>query len=94
MMQEEYICDKISALSAIFIRTNAVTSIKPNPNNGGNAPAVVAATVLPVAPTANRITCRDVLQTFAAETKAKRINLFPRASVGGIYIYTFDGSEF
>ena len=76
--------------------TLPVSSIKPNRNNGENAAAAaVAAAVSPVAPVAvNRITGLDVLKKFAAETKAKKIGLFPRASPGDIYIYAFDGSEF
>ena len=34
-----------------------------------------------------------VPEKFAVQTKAKRINLFPRKSPGDIYIYTFDGTE-
>ena len=66
-----------------------VSSIQPNHNTGGNT----AAAVSPAPPTANVITGRDVLKTFAVQTKAKRINLFPRKSPGDIYIYTFDGTE-
>ena len=67
-----------------------VASIKPNRNNEQNA----AAAVSPAPPTANLITGLDVLKKFAAETRAKRIGLFPRASEGGINIYAFDGTEF
>ena len=66
-----------------------VSSIQPNHNTGGNT----AAAVSPAPPTVNVITGRDVLKTFAVQTKAKRIKLFPRASPGDIYIYAFDGTE-
>ena len=60
---------------------------------GGKKEATAA--VSPVAPVAaNCVTGLDVLKKFAAETKAKRIGLFPRASEGGINIYAFDGTEF
>ena len=73
----------------------AVSSIKPNRNKGNAVAAAVAVAVSPVAPVAvNHITSHDVLKKFAAETKAKKIGLFPRKSPGDIYIYAFDGSEF
>ena len=33
------------------------------------------------------------MKKFAAETKAKKIGLFPKLSPGDIYIYAFDGTE-
>ena len=70
-----------------------VSSIKPNRNNGGgNAEATAVSPATPAA--ANRTTTGlDVLKKFAAETKAKKISLFPKPSSGDIYIYAFDGTE-
>lgn len=73
-----------------------VSSINPNfnDNNEGNA-AAAAAAVSPVAPAAaNRTTTGlDVLKKFAAETRSKGINLFPKASADDIYMYSFDGTK-